>query len=76
MLKIPLRKSRDVPGATRGAYTGFCWEVAKTGTKCVQIPQSESACILLGPSGHQGLKHMFTMDPGLEHLGSSGSVAD
>lgn len=34
------------------------------------------ACGLQRPSGHQGLKHMFTMDPGLKQLGSSGSVAN
>lgn len=70
MLKVPLRKGRDVPGAMRGAYTGFCSEVAKTGTECVQIPWSESSGVLLRPSGHQGLRLMFTVDPGLEHLGS------
>lgn len=53
----------------------FCSEVAKIGTEYVQIPLSESACALLRP-GHQSLKHMLTMDPGLKHLGSSGSVAN
>lgn len=76
VLKVPFRKGRDVPGATEGTRTGFCSGVAKTGTEYVQIAQSESACALLRPSGSQGLKHVFTMDPGLKHLGISGSVAN